>query len=174
MGVDRFGLAWADILKCPDYQFHQHRTQVDLKDKWRNLTAYRSYGSHGLREFILLDENHQPLVRPDTGRPYHFKNRWPRDAALKAASRDEFYSDGTNVATIFVREVGAASSSPAAPPIVHVYQGTRRREMAPPHLSELEIRTVWSSEVCKVREERFVSQEDLKKIERDAGAPIVR
>lgn len=173
MGVDRFGLAWAEILKCPDYRFHPHRTQVDLKDKWRNLTAYRPYGSHGLREFILLDENHQPLIRPDTGRPYHFKNRWPRDAALKAASRDEFYLDDAEVTTIFVREVGTTPNS-VVPPIVHVYQGTRRREMAPPHLNELEIRTVWSSEVCKVREERFISQEDLKNIEREAVTSMLR
>lgn len=166
--MERYGLAWSDILQSGDFRFHPHRTQVDLKDKWRNITNYRPYGSHGLREFIMLDENHQPLIRPDTGRPYHFKNRWPRDAALKAASRDEFYLADSIITTLYVREI-ETNRDAGIPPIVHVYEGMRAREPAPPHLSQLEIRSVWQSEVRKVREERYISQEDLQKLEREAA-----
>lgn len=163
MGVDRFGLAWSKILKCPDYKFHPHRRSIDLKDKWRNITAYRPYGSHGKRTFVLVDENHRPITRADNGKPFRFANRWPRDAALKAASRSEFYEPGRETTTIYVREVTGAHE--AVPPLVHVYEGTRHKNPAPPHLNQVNIRTVWTSDVRKIREERFVSREDLQRLE---------
>lgn len=169
--MERFGYAWADILKCPSYQFHPHRKHIDLKDKWRNITAYRPYGSHGKRTFTLLDENHQPLLRPHSNKPYRFVNRWPRDAALKAASRSEFYAPGQTVCIIYVREVdSSAQRDSVVPPIVHVYEGFRQRQVAPPHLSDIKIRAVWASDVRKIREERFISKEDLQRIERLARA----
>lgn len=168
MGVERFGLAWSDILNCPDYRFKEHRTQVDLKDKWRNMANYRPYGSHGIREFIIVDENHEPINRAVNDRPYHFKNRWPRDAALKAASRNEFYPNGTTVTTIYVREIhNSSQDSIAASPPVHVYEATRYREAAPPHLSQLNLRSVWTAQVRKIREEIYVSKEDLNRIEKE-------
>lgn len=171
MGVDRFGFAWADILKCPDFKFHPHRKHIDLKDKWRNIVAYRPYGSHGKRTFTLLDENHQQILRPNSNKPYRFVNRWPRDAALKAASRTEFYPAGQTISIIYVREVGSdALKESNSLPIVHVYEGFRQRQVAPPHLNDIKIRTVWSSDVRKIREERFVSKEDLQRLERLARA----
>lgn len=138
---------------------------MDLKDKWRNITAYRPYGSHGMRSFIMVDADHNELLRADTGKPYHFKNRWPRDAALKAASRNEFYKGAATTTTIYIRE-GAVSKSTddSVLPIVHVYEGTRTKIAAPPHLSsQAQLRTVWQSKVRKIREERYISKEDLAK-----------
>jgi len=38
-GVSAYGLGkWAEILKA--YDFHKHRTNVDLKDKWRNMVKH--------------------------------------------------------------------------------------------------------------------------------------
>lgn len=166
LGVEKFGQAWLEIRKHEGFSFNPHRTDVDLKDKWRNLTNYQPYSSHGKRTFVLLDENHQAMIRPDTGKPYRFSNRWPRDAALKAASKSELYEDARNTTTIYVREVDSDAIRDAAiPPIVHVYEGTRRQEVAPPHLNDLRICSVWVSQVCKIREERFVSRDDLKKLE---------
>ncbi|PJF16568.1 hypothetical protein PSACC_03617 [Paramicrosporidium saccamoebae] len=166
MGVERFGMAWADILKCNEYKFHPHRVQIDLKDKWRNLTNYRPYGSHGKRTFVLLDADHNTIVRPDTLKPYRFNNRWPRDAALKAASKTEFYDVGRTHTTIRVREI--LPDENASSVLVHVYEGTRKRCTAPPHLNELRIRQVWQSDVRKTHEERHVSKADLVQIEQDA------
>lgn len=47
-----------------------------------------------MRQFIVINEYHEPLINPRTARPFIFKNRWPRDAAEKAATRDCFY-DGS-------------------------------------------------------------------------------
>lgn len=176
-GVERFGLSWAEILRFKDFKFNPCRTQVDLKDKWRNLTAYRPYGSHGKRLFIIVDENHQPIIRPDTKKPYRFHNRWPREAALKAASRSEFYKSESVTTIIYIREMENTSNSNGGggddeysvrgsliPPIVHVYQGTRERQVAPPHLFHLKVDSVWRADVRKIREERYVTQEDLYRI----------
>lgn len=42
-GVALHGNKWSTILNDSNLRF-QDRTQVDLKDKWRNLTKYRPYG----------------------------------------------------------------------------------------------------------------------------------
>lgn len=191
LGVERFGFAWVDILKCSDYKFNPRRTHVDLKDKWRNLTAYRPYGSNMIRDFILVDENHSPIINPGTGRPYHWRNRWPREAALKAAARNILYEPGSSQCTIFIREVEDgklatishntafkreseySASQPSPPqqflPIVHVYEGVRVREPAPPHLAEhARVKTIWNTEVRKIREERYISQDDFAQLQREA------
>ena len=34
---DESAKKWSDILHDPAYQFHESRSTVDLKDKWRNI-----------------------------------------------------------------------------------------------------------------------------------------
>lgn len=69
--------------------------------------------SAALRKFILLDAEHRPILN-ESGKPRVFQNKYgmahslrrrahtlpvrrlPRDAALKIASRDEFYVNGVS------------------------------------------------------------------------------
>lgn len=93
-GVEKHGEgSWAAILNDPSLKFRSQRNQVDLKDKWRNLNAYVSYAGHPIRRFMLVDSTHQPILS-NAGNQHIFRNRWPRDAALKVATRDEFYPTG--------------------------------------------------------------------------------
>lgn len=53
-GVERFGEGnWSKILR--EYQFHEHRTSVDLKDKYRNLTSTQALRPK--RKYLLLGTN---------------------------------------------------------------------------------------------------------------------
>ncbi|CAM6032185.1 unnamed protein product, partial [Sphagnum compactum] len=109
-GVRKYGKGkWKAILSDPSFSF-KDRSSVDLKDKWRNLEMFVPWSDHEVRRYILLDENHVPVRTNSDG--YHvFQNRWPRDAALKVASRDEFYPRGPDDSTpflIFLREIKMA------------------------------------------------------------------
>lgn len=164
-GVARYGRAWAKILASYSDIFHPRRTDVDLKDKYRNMMAYVAYGDHPLRYFMLVDENHNPIFKPGESRIYRFKNRWPRDVALKAASRNEFYEVGQSHCFIYVRECESdAARETGIPPVVHVYRATRSRVVAPVHLAQVNVRTVWTTEVRKIREERLLNREDVEKV----------
>ena len=62
----------------------------------------------GLRRYVLLDAHHR-VVPTKNMNQHEFRNRWPRDAALKIASRSQFYNiNGTPVdeITIYLREIG--------------------------------------------------------------------
>jgi hypothetical protein len=92
------------------------------------------------------------------------QNKWPRDAALKAASRDQFWTHGGSTIAVYVKEEGADDGE-AIPPVVHVYQATRVRQLAPQHLRKHNVAIVWAAEVRKIREERLIEAADLPLIE---------
>jgi len=178
-GVEKHGSSWSSILADAELRFHGSRTQVDLKDKYRNVTSYRDYGSLPLRRYTVLDKEHQIIMNPVTRKPFFFKNRWPREAALKVASRQLFYQNGATTTRIFLREVAADemeemeagstaggrrfSRESLGPilPIVHVYEGTRQRQLAP-DLPKFEgKRHMWVADVRKIREEQYVTPKNL-------------
>ena len=115
-----------------------------------------------IRRFLLLTPDHQPLLSL-SGHRHFFNNRWPRDAALKVASRNEFYPDGVDEIEIYLREVKAvtpesASTEEARPTsnIVHVYRGSRSRKPAVDIPKFASKKFMWVPRVMKVREERVM------------------
>jgi hypothetical protein len=162
-GVSKHGEGnWVQILRDPEFHFDE-RNKYDLKDKWRNLVAYKPYSSRRIRRYMLLTPDHQPLLS-ESGHPHYFHNRWPRDAALKVASRSEFYTDGRTEIDIYHREVptrdvtqgnGQSSAEQYQSNIVHVYRGTRERREAV-NIPKFQTKDhMWVPKVVKVREEKF-------------------
>ena len=162
-GVAKHGEGnWVQILRDPEFHFDEHN-KFDLKDKWRNLVAYKPYSSRRIRRYMLLTPDHQPLLS-ESGHPHYFHNRWPRDAALKVASRSEFYTDGRTEIDIYHREVptrdvtqgnGQSGAEQYQSNIVHVYRGTRERREAV-NIPKFQTKDhMWVPKVVKVREEKF-------------------
>lgn len=165
-GVRKHGEGrWSDILADPELYFNESRTQVDLKDKWRNMTAYVEYSLHPMRKFVLVDSTHQ-MIRSPAGNLHVFNNRWPRDAALKAATKDKFYpldeNDERSVTTlIHLKELLDQDGKKERPEIVHVYRVTRILQR-PKNLSKFEgYAAVWTGKVEKVAEEIMIRQEEV-------------
>ena len=157
-GVAKHGEGcWTKILGDPALKFKANRTVVDLKDKWRNLTKYSRYSERPLRKYTLLRADHTPLLTT-TGNPHIFMNRYPRDAALKVATRDEFYAEGQPTITIFIQELVEADVSP----VVHVYLGSRAKDIAVEIPKFSGRRTVWVGYVEKLREEQLYTKETIK------------
>lgn len=156
---------WADILNDPELYFNESRTQIDLKDKWRNLTSYVKYQEHPLRRFVMVDSTHQ-MIRSEAGNLHIFRNRWPRDAALKVATKDEFYpldenNERATSAIIHIKELLDLEGKRERPDIVHVYRVTRILER-PKNLKKFEgYAAVWTGKVEKVAEEILVRQEEV-------------
>jgi len=159
--VAKHGFHWATILTDAEFKgAFNERTQVDLKDKWRNMHKYRMYKSVPIRSYILVDENHEPILT--VGMSYrHFKNRWPIDAATKAATKDYIYTHcpTPNHARIFLKEVipdgmeGQAAS-------VHVFDVSRHQETIPGDLPKFHgRRTAWVGVAKKVGIERLITRE---------------
>lgn len=156
---------WADILNDPEFSFQDNRTQIDLKDKWRNLTSYVKYQEHPIRRFVLVDSTHQ-MIRSEAGNLHVFRNRWPRDAALKVATKDEFYpldenNERATSAIIHIKELLDQDAKRDRPDIVHVYRVTRILER-PKNVKKFEgYAAVWTGKVEKVAEEILVKQEEV-------------
>lgn len=157
---------WNKILGDKSLKFHHSRTQVDLKDKWRNLHNQREYASRPIREFILVDNLHRPILTK-SGNMHILRNRWPRDAALKAANRAYLYEPNQREINIYLREVvpddDQGPSGPAATRarIVHVYKGSRERLPAAPIERFRDFRFMHKASVEKIREERLLTRDDL-------------
>lgn len=155
-GVLRHGVGnWAKIRDDPDFSFHLNpkvRDNVALKDKWRNMVSYKEYSALPIRQYTILDKYHQPY-RTRTGNLVCYRNRWPRDAALKAATKDEFYDGDPNKTTtiIYVKEIGNDGEESN---IVHVYYAQRYRipnDGSLPKFGSYRMR--WGATVEKKREE---------------------
>ena len=165
LGVEKYGLGnWAKIRDDPDFSFQEGRSSVDLKDKWRNLTSFKSYKEHDVRKYVLLNERHEFLLTTaKTGKQsgcHYFQNRWPREAALKVAARDEFYASSEDSGPIMIYLRETKPPQPAEDKeevIVHVYKGRRERRIAVdiPKFKNKEF--MWEPYVIKVREERLSS-----------------
>ena len=173
-GVKQYGEGnWSRIWHDAELEFYRGpRTAIDLKDKWRNLHNYRPYSEHPLRSFIIVDANHRPMRNP-SGQLRIFKNRWPRDAALKAASKDEMYpilnaqtNERAPTTSIYVRELLSLDQQPfdLSEPIksdqnvlVHVYRASRERQAPPRNLAKFEnYRQIWVASVAKESEELYI------------------
>lgn len=154
-GVNRYGFgAWADIRQDPQFKFNPVRTAVDLKDKWRNLGGYRRYSERQMRKYMLIGANHEPILNRN-GRIISFNNRWPRDAAMKVTSRDDFYPhpESTGPITIYLKETRTIKYDTHIEPVVHVYTGTRYR-VSPVDIKKFAgVKLIWKSEVKKLRTE---------------------
>lgn len=174
-GVERHGEgSWSAILNDADLSFNLQRTQIDLKDKWRNMKSYVKYSEHPIRRFVLLNSKHEPIISP-SGNTHVFKNRWPRDAAMKVATRSEFYnlpgepgqdkSDPSRPILIYLREVMDETDRSCRPPYVHVYRGTRVQEPARNIAKFKGLTSVWTAAVEKLGEEILISQNELDHIQ---------
>ena len=74
-GVAKHGVGkWATILNDRHLHFNASRTQVDLKDKWRNIKHYTPYNQISLRKFVLVDSRHQPILTA-SGQPHIYRNK---------------------------------------------------------------------------------------------------
>ena len=84
--VAKYGVGkWRDILDDTGFKFRPERTAVDLKDKWRNISAYKPYKERsnihiwlnwvGIRQYLWLDEKHNP-IRTLKGNKHIFSNRF--------------------------------------------------------------------------------------------------
>lgn len=99
--------------------------------------------------------------------------RWPRDAALKVASRDEFYPLGPDNNTpflIYLREIRSTAEPTTLgeyqgditdhilseeEQVVHVYEGTRERRVAADIEKFHNKRFMWVPSVIKLRTEKL-------------------
>eukprot|EP00698_Gefionella_okellyi_P020871 TRINITY_DN6640_c0_g1_i1.p1 TRINITY_DN6640_c0_g1~~TRINITY_DN6640_c0_g1_i1.p1 ORF type:complete len:270 (-),score=44.29 TRINITY_DN6640_c0_g1_i1:222-1031(-) len=95
---------WTKILN--NFDFPAYRTAVDLKDKWRVLEGNKRTGwtEHAMSTFEIV------------GTEMRFQNRFPRDAALKAATKGIVY--------ILVRRQEETR--------VHMYRGSIMMNEPPP------------------------------------------
>lgn len=158
-GVEKHGEgSWADILKDKSLYFNKKRTIVDLKDKWRNLKNYQQYSARPIRKYVLVNEHHVPTLSP-SGNQRIFNSRYPRDAALKAATKDEFYQKDKEFTYIYLRELNGTDDQP---PIVHVYRGTRHIDLAAKIEKFRGKKTMWVACVEKIREEQLYDRERLE------------
>ena len=144
---------WAAILGNYADEFHSSRTSVDLKDKWRNLAQYKPYKERPIRGYMLVNAEHRPILSI-SGRKRIFRNRYPAEAATKAATKDEFYQNGDEQCTIYLQDLSEKN-----PPIVHVYRGSRRKELARQIEKSKDRRTLWVGDVEKIKEEKLYERD---------------
>ena len=157
--------AWSAIFYDTNLHFHPNRTQVDLKDKWRNLTAYVAYNEHPIRRFVLVDTRHNEILSP-AGNPHVLNNRWPRDAALKLSTKDWVYPvDERGIradsALIHLKEVMDATGRCWRPQVVHVYRATRVLQR-PRNIAKFKhYNAVWTGKVDKIAEELLIRADEI-------------
>lgn len=182
--INVHGTNWAAIRDDKSVAIDSRRTTVDIKDKWRNLIKIRNATTLPLRKYLVLDSVHRVLRCETSGKPRILYGRYPRDAALKAATRDDLYPSSTDTQTvIFIRELVSNRSlesgddedpvetkSVSVLPVydsinrnvnlatqpVHVYEARRTRVPAPEYLGNHGVTQVWNASVRKTGEERFI------------------
>lgn len=157
--------AWSAILDDTNLRFHPNRTQVDLKDKWRNLTAYVAYNEHPIRRFVLVDTRHNEILSP-SGNPHVLNNRWPRDAALKLSTKDWVYPVDehgirADSALIHLKEVMDATGRSWRPQVVHVYRATRILQLPRNIVKFKNYNAVWTGKVEKIAEELLIRADEI-------------
>lgn len=160
-GVAKHGTSWSKILNDQELQF-QDRTQVDLKDKWRNMKSTRLYHTIPIRRFVLVNENHEPILTNSNA--YHvFNNRWPADAAIKVATKTFMYPPDVTKVRAYLREVPAEGQEET--PVVHVFDVWREYEESGRHRDFSNIvkfrgmKNVWVGHARKVCTERLITRQ---------------
>lgn len=155
-GVRHYGVGkWKEILSDPRYTFQKSRISTDLKDKWRNMYHYTKYREHHIRKFILIDENHKPILNISSS-PHIYNNRWPRDAAMKVATKNRFYPtpDHTGPITIYIRELSSSETNSPNVNTVWVYRGFRTRIQVDPNIFKFSgAQWAWEASVKRIRTE---------------------
>lgn len=132
---------------------------MDLKDKWRNMVNYRIYSELPIRRYVLVNENHEPILTP-TGSYHIFNNRWPVDAAMKAATKDFIYPAGQEQVRVYLRDVPGEGQDTA--PVVHVFEVSRAREQIDNDIKKFEsagARYAWVGKVKKLGTERLITRQ---------------
>lgn len=169
-GVRIYGeSAWSAIINDPKLKFYPHRTQVDLKDKWRNLTAYKAYHEHPIRRFVLVNTRHEEILS-QSGNPHVLNNRWPRDAALKMSTKDWIYPVNesgirADSALIHLKEVMDSEGKSWRPQVVHVYRVTRALQR-PKNIKKFsDYQAVWTGKVDKIAEEMLIKLDEVLSVE---------
>lgn len=148
-GVEKYGIGkWALILRDPALFFIPSRSAQQLKDKWRNLVDPVIHSERIIRKFILLDQSHLPIFSLNQT-PHIYTNRLPRDAALKAATKDDFYVDNEFQSQIRIKEHKADAS------VVHVYSIGRRKIESPSIQKFSNNKFVWIPTVTKLATEKY-------------------
>lgn len=172
--------SWSAILNDVNLPFHPHRTQVDLKDKWRNLTSYKTYQEHPIRRFVLVDSRHNEIFSA-SGNAHILNNRWPRDAALKMSTKDWIYpvdENGNRAESVLIhlKEVMNAEGRSWRPQVVHVYRVTRILQKPRDIIKFNNYAAVWSGKVDKIAEEMLIKSDEIFSAEdliKRAGPVIV-
>lgn len=131
--VEQFGEGkWKQMLAKGKRVFNECRTPTDLKDKWRSLQGRK-----------ITEEQPKRLYRLLHSEGIIFKNRFPRDAAMKAASRG-----WPRIALLDLS---------SEPQMVHIYSG-HRLERNVREIKDKKIRkqkfgnakTFWEPKVSKI------------------------
>lgn len=161
----RYGTSWSKILADEEFDFNE-RTQVDLKDKWRNINSKRLYSELPIRRFILVNEHHEPAMT-DKGYYHVFNNRWPADAAVKVATKDFIYPEGVDSVRIYLREIPAEGKEGA--PVVHVFDVSRKVEVARNIPKFQGMGRVFVGEARKICTERLLTRQAVFEDFRDAS-----
>lgn len=105
-----------------------------------------------------MDSDHN-LIWSDRNSNHYFNNRWPIDAALKAATKDFVYASGQNQARIYLKEVPAEGQE--GPALVHVFEVTRTRQNAVDIPKFKGKRTAWVGQAKKLSTERYLDKEAI-------------
>lgn len=74
---------WTRILEANREVFHEGRTPVDLKDKYRQINGITSYSKSSKTSFVEIGEDGQPVCNA-MGETRVYTERFPHNAAVKA------------------------------------------------------------------------------------------
>ena len=153
-GVKKFGVGkWAFMLNDPSLFFIPGRSSQQLKDKWRNLTNPIKYSERILKRFIFLNKDHSVKYSLNQT-PHIYTNRLPRDAALKAATKDDFYLTDDFCSFVWIKEDNAEADD------VHVFQICRQRVDCPKIQKFTNLKSAWIPSVIKIRTEKYIPKDD--------------
>ncbi|KJE94428.1 hypothetical protein CAOG_05071 [Capsaspora owczarzaki ATCC 30864] len=179
-GVEKLGVGkWTAIRNDPRWShILSRRTPQNLYDRYRvaGFRMRRQPREQPFRKFILLDADHKPVMGGTAKSPAPVvygrgaagvglgRVRHPRDAALKAAKRDDLYSPEEETCTIYLREVGnqcnqkfqsqdPLSALPMHYDVVYVFSGSRHLIPAPKLERFANYSQVWTTRAQLIRRE---------------------
>lgn len=108
---------------------------------------------------MLVDENHTPILTRDKKNPHVFKNRWPIEAAIKAATKDFVYPEGQETAEIYLKDIEDDARKHKSVSEVHVFQVHREQEAVVGAIPKFEgMKNAWCGKARKIRVERFLTK----------------